>query len=306
MKYMNTKQIRNTLLLVLTAMIWGCAFVAQSVGAEYVGTFTFIASRSWLGGIVLLPVIFFMDAREKRVGKARPVSAEQLRTLLLGGIACGVFLFIASSTQQAGVANTTTAKAGFITTMYVLIVPILTLFMGRKVGKKIWLCVGIGVVGLYLLCMTSGLSLSRGDATVLLCAFLFSLHILVIDYFSPRVNGVKMSCIQFFTTAILATAAALLFEQPTWETICAAALPIAYAGIMSSGVGYTLQIIAQKDLNPTIASLAMSLESVFSALAGWVLLGQGLSLRELSGCLLMFAAIVIAQLPDRKSAASSP
>lgn len=298
---MNTKQIRNTLLLVLTALIWGCAFVAQSVGAEYVGPFTFMATRSWLAGVVLLPVIFTIDAQAKRSGKApaAPRTREDKRTLLLGGLACGCFLFLASTAQQIGVASTTTAKAGFITALYVIIVPIFTLFLGRRVSKKIWLCVAMGVVGLYLLCMVGSLSLSSGDAMVLLCAFLFSGHIMVIDHFSPKTDGVRMSCIQFFVSAIIATVCMLLFEQPSWDAIQAAALPILYAGIMSSGVGYTLQIVAQKGLNPTIASLAMSLESVFSALAGWVLLSQGLSTREFCGCMLMFAAIILAQLPDR-------
>lgn len=298
---MDIKQIRNTLLLVLTAFIWGSAFVAQSVGAEHVGPFTFLMARSWLGGIVLLPVIAAMDASRRRAGAvpAAPQTPQSRHTLLLGGFCCGCFLFLASSAQQIGVASTTTAKAGFITAMYVVIVPILTLFLGRKVGKKIWLCVVLGVVGLYLLCMTGGLSLSPGDTMVLLCALLFSGHILVIDHFSPQVDGVRLSCIQFFVTALLATVCMLIFEQPSAETLAAAALPILYAGILSSGVGYTLQIVAQKGLNPTIASLAMSLESVFSALSGWLLLGQGLTARELSGCLLMFAAIVLAQLPDQ-------
>ena len=297
---MDTKQIRNTLLLALTALVWGSAFVAQSVGAEHVGPFTFLASRSYLGGIVLLPVIAAMNARSKRSSGVSllPKSSGDKKRLLLGGISCGFFLFLASTAQQIGVGATTAAKAGFITSMYVLIVPILTLFMGRKVDKKIWLCVVLGVIGLYLLCMVGGLSLSRGDSMVLLCAFLFSGHILMVDHFSPKMDGVQLSCIQFFVTALLSTICMLLFESPTVADLQAAALPILYAGILSSGVGYTLQIVAQKGLNPTIASLAMSLESVFSALAGWVLLGQGLSLRELSGCALMFAAIVLAQLPD--------
>lgn len=307
---MKNKKILNTFLLILTAFIWGSAFVAQSVGAEYVGAFTFLASRSWLAGIALLPVIFFLQ-RSQRAGAGAPQAAAApgaRRTLLLGGIACGAFLFMASAAQQIGIAQTTTAKAGFITAMYVLIVPVLTLFMGRKVGKRIWLCVAMGVVGLYLLCMVGSLSLSRGDTMVLLCALLFSGHILIIDHFSPRTDGVKLSCIQFFVCAILSTVFMFLFEQPTWETIRAAAMPILYAGILSSGVGYTLQIVAQKEVNPTVASLSLSLESVFSALAGWAILGQALSLRELSGCALMFAAIVLAQLPDqmfsRKSSAA--
>ncbi len=181
---MDTKQIRNTLLLVFTALIWGCAFVAQSVGAEHVGPFTFLAARSWLGGLTVLPLIVFLETKAKQNHTAASEKQSAHHFLLIGGIACGAFLFVASAAQQIGVAQTTTAKAGFITTMYVIIVPILTLFMGRKVSRKIWFCVGLGVVGLYLLCMVDGFSLSAGDATVLLCALLFSGHILVVDHFS--------------------------------------------------------------------------------------------------------------------------
>ena len=304
-KGMNAVQLRNTLLLVLTALVWGCAFVAQSVGAEHVGAFTFLACRSWLAGVTLLPVIALLRARQRRPESAAESPAPQSRrALLTGGIACGCFLFLASSAQQIGVASTTTAKAGFITAMYVIIVPILSLVLGRRVGKKIWLCVAMSVVGLYLLCIAGSLSLSRGDAMVLLCALLFAGHIMTVDHFSPKMDGVQLSCIQFFTTAILATVCMLLFEHPTAAALQSALLPILYAGILSSGVGYTLQIVAQKGLNPTIASMAMSLESVFSALAGWVILGQGLTAREFSGCALMFAAITLAQLPDRKRSAA--
>ena len=302
---MNAVQLRNTLLLVLTALVWGCAFVAQSVGAEHVGAFTFLACRSWLAGVTLLPVIALLRARQRRPESAAESPAPQSRrALLTGGIACGCFLFLASSAQQIGVASTTTAKAGFITAMYVIIVPILSLVLGRRVGKKIWLCVAMSVAGLYLLCIAGSLSLSRGDAMVLLCALLFAGHIMTVDHFSPKMDGVQLSCIQFFTTAILATVCMFLFEHPTAAALQSALLPILYAGILSSGVGYTLQIVAQKGLNPTIASMAMSLESVFSALAGWVILGQGLTAREFSGCTLMFAAIILAQLPDRKRSAA--
>lgn len=304
MRKMDKKQLGNTLILVLTALIWGCAFVAQSVGAEYVGAFTFLAARSWLGGVVLLPLIAVLDrGAEKRGQTARaPRTAAERKTLLTGGLACGCFLFTASAAQQFGIASTTSAKAGFITTMYVLIVPVISLFMGKKVGGKIWACVALGVVGLYFFCMKGGFTLARGDALVLLCALLFSGHIITVDHFSPKVDGVRMSCIQFFVTAVLATVCMFVFEQPSWEAIRAAAVPILYAGLLSSGVGYTLQIVGQRDLDPTIASLAMSLESVFSALAGWVLLRQSLTPREFFGCALMFTAIVVAQLPQRKTA----
>lgn len=297
----NTKQVVNTLLLVLTALIWGSAFVAQSVGAEKVGPFTFLAARSWLGGIFLMPVIAIIDKIRKNRGEIslKPQTKADKKTLLIGGILCGIFLFSASITQQIGIGMTTTAKAGFLTTMYVIIVPIISLIMGKKVGKKIWICVLLGVVGLYLLCMKGGLYLSFGDTMVLVCALIFSGHILVIDRFSPKTDGVRLSCLQFFVVAILSTVCMFIFEKPNMSDIMSAAVPIIYAGILSSGVGYTLQIVGQKGLNPTVASLAMSLESVFSALSGWIILNQSLSLRELSGCILMFGAIILAQLPDK-------
>lgn len=300
---METKQLRNTLLLVLTALIWGCAFVAQSVGAEYVGAFTFLASRSWLGGIVLLPVIAVIDRTNIKRGTptGKPKTAAERKMLLIGSLCCGIFLFTASAAQQIGIETTTTAKAGFITALYVVLVPIASMFMGKRVGKKIWLCVVLGVVGLYLLCMRGSFTLSRGDAMVLLCAFLFTGQIMSVDHFAPKMDGVRLSAMQFIVVAVLSTICMFIFEKPSWSLIQSAAMPILYAGIMSSGVAYTLQIVAQKDLNPTIASLAMCLESVFSALAGWVILGQGLTFREFSGCLLMFAAIVMAQLPDKLS-----
>ena len=299
---LNCKQIRNTLLLVLAALIWGCAFVAQSVGAEYVGAFTFLAARSWLGGIVLLPLIAVLDggAKGRREPLRAPRTAAERRTLLHGGLCCGLLLFLSSAAQQFGISGTSTAKAGFITTMYVLIVPLLSLLAGRRVARKIWFCVALGVTGLYLLCMREGFSIGRGDTLMLLCALLFSGHILTVGHFSPRVDGVRLSCVQFFVTAVLSTLCMFLFEKPVWSEVRSAAIPILYAGILSSGAGYTLQIVGQRDLDPTIASLAMSLESVFSALAGWVLLHQRLTLRELAGCALMFAAILFAQIPARK------
>ena len=288
--------MKNNILLVLTALIWGCAFVAQSVGMDFVGPFTFNMARFLIGAIVLLPVIWFMD-RQRKTGAEKGAGQK---TLIIGGICCGIALAVASTLQQWGILFTTVGKAGFITAMYIVIVPLLGIFIGKKVRPLIIGCVAIAVVGFYFLCMTESLRLGLGDFLVLLCAIAFSIHILVIDHFSPKVDGVKMSAIQFLTAAIISAVPTLLWEQPVLTEILQAWQPVLYAGVMSCGVAYTLQIIAQKNADPTVASLLLSLESVFSVLAGWVLLGQELSLKERFGCVLIFCAIILAQLPEKK------
>lgn len=322
---MNRKRIISNFLLLLTAFIWGVAFVAQSVSMDYVGPCTFAFSRFLIGGIVLIPVILVMDHNKKKqcgtdnyiderckkiltekgntpekeiVKKAK---REQRKLTLVAGVCCGMALGTASLAQQYGIVYTSVGKAGFITTLYIIIVPFLGLFVGKKVHLKVWISAFIAAVGLYLICMAETLSISLGDALVLLCAFIFSIQILLVDYFSPKADPVKISCIQFLTSAVIAGIGALLFETPSWSDIMAAAAPILYAGVMSSGVAYTLQVVAQRNTDPTIASLIMSLESVIATLAGWVLLGQHLSMKELFGCALVFAAVILTQLPDRKS-----
>ncbi len=292
---MNRKSMGSSLMLLLTAFIWGVAFVAQSVGMEYVGPFTFIASRFILGGLVLIPVILFM-----RRGKTDHFRKDgEIREGIKGGILCGIVLFVAASFQQFGVSMTTVGKAGFITALYIVIVPILGIFMRKKILVSVWISVVLATVGMYLLCITEGFRIGTGDLCVCVCAVCFSFHILMIDYVSPKADGVLISCVQFFTAGVLALLPAAILERPSASVILAAWQPIAYAGILSSGVGYTLQVVAQKNTDPTVASLLMSLESVFSLLAGWVLLGQKLSPRELFGCLLVFGAVILAQLPGR-------
>ena len=329
---MKKTQIRNSLLLLLTATIWGTAFVAQSVGMEHVEAFTFTFARSIVGGIVLIPCIWFLrwlKRREKAAsvgvvqsaGTMEPCGATPSsgvaesqgmasrdvmyakRPLVTkvewtGGICCGLALCAASNFQQIGIAYTTVGKAGFITALYVVIVPIMGLFFKKRVSFIVWICVVLSVIGLYLLCMTEGsLTLAYGDLLVLICAILFSVHIMVIDHFSPQGDGMVMSCIQFFVCGIVSGIIMLFVETPSLENILAAAMPILYAGVLSSGVAYTLQIVGQKDMNPTVASLILCLESVVSALAGWLILHEALTVRELIGCVLMFAAIVLAQVP---------
>lgn len=265
---------KNTLMLFLTAFIWGTAFVAQSVGMDYIGPFTFTCVRSLIGGIFLIPCICFLDKwRAKNDGAERQKKAdrkEEKKNVILGGICCGLALCVASNLQQIGIQYTTVGKAGFITALYIVLVPIFGIFLKKKAGVRIWISVAISVAGLYLLCITDKLVLAKGDILVLLCAVIFTIHILVIDYFSPKADGVRIACTQFFIT-----------------------------GVLSSGVAYTLQIVAQKDADPTVASLILSLESVFSVLGGWVILGQKLSIREIAGCILMFSAIILAQLPGK-------
>ncbi len=291
-------ELLHTLALLVCAAIWGSAFVAQSVGAEYVGAFTFLAVRNWIAVVFLIPVIFVRDTILKKRGRpsVRPANRTQRRFLLMGGAACGFFLCAASAFQQVGIRYTTTAKAGFITALYVVIVPILSVFFGKSVKSRIWMCVALAVLGLYLLCMRGELSLSFGDGVVLVCAFLFACQIMTVDYFAPQVDTVRLSQTQFLVTALLSTVCMLLFEDLSTDSLIRALPSIAYAGVMSSGVAYTLQIIGQQNLNPAIASITMSLESVFAALAGWIVLGQSMTVRELAGCVLMFAAIILAQL----------
>ncbi|MCD8010635.1 MAG: DMT family transporter [Lachnospiraceae bacterium] len=299
---MNKRAMQSNLMLLLTALIWGVAFVAQSVGMDYVEPFTFNASRNFLAALVLLPVIRLLDRAAVRRGEVNPCPEKVHggKQLILGGFLCGLLLTASSGFQQVGIQYTTVGKAGFVTAIYIIIVPLLGIFIGKKVHLNVWVSVALAAVGLYLLCMTESLSLGRGDLPVLGCAFCFSLHILVVDTISPHVDGVRMSWLQFLVCGILSGILALLFEEPTLSGIIAAWQPILYAGGLSSAVGYTLQIVAQKNTNPVIASLLMSLESVFSALAGWVLLHQALSLRELVGCVIMFFAINMPQMPPRQ------
>ena len=288
-----SKQLRAGLLLTFTALIWGAAFVAQSVGMDYVGPFTYLCSRSTIGGIVLLPLLKFTPKSNVSANK------NSGKTLIIGGICCGAALFIASIFQQIGIKYTTVGKAGFITSLYMIFVPVIGILLGRKAPKKVWISVIIALIGMYFLCMNGEAGINKGDFLVLICSLGFALHILVIDYFSPKVNAIKMSCIQFWICAAISAIPMIIFEKPHMSDVLAAWAPILYAGALSSGVGYTLQIIAQKDIDPTVASLICSLESVFSVLFGWIILNQKLSGRELFGCVLVFAAVILTQLPSK-------
>lgn len=290
--------LKNSFLLFLAAFIWGVAFVAQSVGMDYMGPFSFNGARFLMGSMVLLPLVYVRRKKDREKGMPR----AGMKITFTGGICCGLALCSAALLQQFGIMYTTVGKAGFITTLYIIIVPIMGIFLKKKVSGKVWIGAVLAAFGMYLLCMSERFALSKGDTYVFICAVLFSVHILVIDYFSPKADGVELSCIQFLTAGVISSILAFIIEKPQIGSFIDGIIPLAYAGIMSSGVAYTLQIIGQKDMDPTVASLILSLESVVSMLAGWVILGQALSRRELIGCGLVFGAVILVQLPDRKGA----
>lgn len=282
-------------MLLITSLIWGTAFVAQSEGMNYVEPFTYNAMRTLLGGIVLIPVIILFRIIGKRNGS--PPVQYSLKNTIIGGLCCGVVLFAASSFQQAGIAQTTAGKAGFVTALYIVIVPILGLFIRKRVPLKMWLFVAVAIAGFWLLCINEDFRISTGDLLVLVCAVFFAAHIMVIDHFNEKnTDGILMACIQFFTAAVFMLICMFIFEKPDINNIIEARTTILYTGIMSSGIAYTLQILGQRHTDPTVATLLMSLESVFAALSGWALLGEKLSIKELSGCGLVFTAVVLAQL----------
>jgi len=299
------RKLRGNLLLLLTATIWGFAFVAQSVGMEHLGPFSFNGTRNIIGALALVPVILFFDKqRAKALAPEDMPTAEekkaQRKVLLKAGLWCGIFLFLASNMQQIGIQHTTVGKASFITAMYIIIVPLMGIFLKKKVRPILWLCILLSAVGLYFLCINEALVLSKGDLYILICAFLFAGHIMVINYFSPKADGIKISCIQFIVCGILSLIVGFIWESPELQYILMSWKPLLYTGILSSGVAYTLQIVAQKDTDPTIASLLLSLESVFGVIAGTLILHEMMSGREIVGCVLMFCAIILAQLPAKK------
>ena len=306
------KKLQSDLLLLLTAIIWGSAFVAQKAGVFRVPPKT-IPVCMLIGGLVLIPVIFIFKAMKKEDDSAGKKSLEEKeaekKTLIIGGICCGVVLCIASTLQQFGMYfDTDAGKAGFITSLYIVIVPILGLFLKQKVRPLVWGCIAMGAVGFYLLTMAGkggGFSLETGDFFVLLCAVAFSCHILVVDHFSPKCDGIKLSCIQFLTAGVIGIICMFIFENPVWADIVDCWLPILYCGVFSSGVAYTCQVIGQQHAEPAVASLIMSLESVFAVLFGVLLLGESLTLIEGIGCVVIFIAVVIPQLPSKEERIAS-
>ena len=287
--------VRQNIFPVLAAVIWGMAFVAQSVGADHVGPFTFNAARSFIGFLFLLVVCVVLRIKDKP-----SYDRQYYKDLIIGGICCGLALTLAVNFQQKGIETTTSGKAGFITALYIVLVPIAGLLLKKKAPRLIWLSVAIAVAGLYFLSINEEFHITQGDFLMLLCALCFTGHIMVIDHFTNRVNGIELSCMQFLVCALLSAGGMLVTETPTWSGIVSCAIPLLYVGVLSSGVAYTLQILAQKGSNPTVVSLLMSLESVFATVFGALILHEIMSGREILGCGLMLVAVVLAQLPTSK------
>ncbi len=291
----------NTLMLLCAALIWGNAFVAQRLGMDHMGPVTFNGLRYFLGAAVLMPLILLHRRRE--AAEAGESGFSMKRPLpVRGGLCCGFFLFAASTMQQMGIVTTDVGKAGFITALYIVLVPLIHFLITRRTSLRLWAGVALASAGLYLLSITDGLRLEPGDRYLLLCALLFALQIMSVDHFAPGSDSLELACGQFITAGILGTTAAMLTETITWSGVAAGILPLLYVGVFSSGIAYTLQIAGQKNADPSASSLIMSLESVISVLAGYLFLHQVLSVREAAGCVLMFAAILLVQLPmpDRR------
>lgn len=294
MNQQKKKETQSALLMLLTAVIWGIAFVFQRTGMEHIGPFAFNFFRCLLSLVFLLAVSGFLKIKNKNSEKKQTNFSR--KSLYIGGILAGLALFLGMSTQQVGMVSTSAAKAGFITTMYIVLVPIMGMFYGRKTTPKMWLCVAIAAVGLYMLSIKEGFVIERGDFFVFLSAIFFGLQIVIIDIFAPKADAIKLSMIEFATSGVLSLIATLMTETTTMAGIQAAGVAILYTGLLSSGVGFTLQIIAQKNLAPTVTSLIMSMESGVSAIAGVIFLHEALTSREIVGCIIMIIAVLLAQL----------
>lgn len=304
-----TNNLRSVMYLSFTALIWGVAFVFQSMGNDYMEPFTFTAARSFLGFIVLIPitVIKYFKPRFLADSDEIPIKKAPLKMTVLAGVLCGLTLGIATILQQFGLKTTSAGKAGFITALYIILIPIFGLFLGKRVHFTVWIGAVASLVGLYLLCITGKFSVSSGDLLVLSCAVVFTIQMLLVDYYAPKTNGVLLSCIQFLVSAVLAGILALIFEDPSWQQIQSGLIPVLYTGIMSSGVAYTCQILGQRNFNPTIAAMIMSMESVISVVAsylaykwGFLTQDQSLSTLQIIGCIIMLAAVIFVQLPFDK------
>lgn len=297
---MKVNRIRQNLLPLLTAMIWGTAFVAQSVGAEHMEAFTFNTARAVIAFVFLLCLWAVLAVvRRGREGRTHTAAAPGSRKkLLIGGVCCGTALTVASYFQQKGLETTTAGKAGFVTALYIVLVPLLGLLLGRQVKRSVWCSVALAVVGLYCLCVSESFTVTGGDLYLLLCALCFAVQIMTVDYFSQRVDGVALSCVQFFVMSVLSAFGMMTETMPDMTAASEWIWPVLYVGVFSSGVAYTLQILSQKDADPSVVSLLMSLESLFATIAGALILHDRMNGREYLGCVLMLAAVILTQLPE--------
>lgn len=294
---MKNEQLKGSLLLLLGTAIWGCAFVAQSVAMDHIGPFTFQVVRSLLAVLVLAPVAAMFD-RGKSGGSYCARWAD--KRLWKTGLLCGLALFAASGLQQMGMVHTDPGKAGFLTAMYIVLVPVLGLFLGKRPPVVVWLSVALAVVGLYFLSWTGAGGVNIGDIYLIGCALAYSVQITLVDHLSPGLDGVRLNCIQFLVVAVLSAVVMIFTETPTWSGVFACAGALLYTGVLSSAVGFTLQIFGQQRITGERAALIMSLESVFAVLAGLVVLGQTLTGAETIGCVLVFAAVLLSQRPAKK------
>ncbi len=279
-------------MLLAAALVWGFGFVSQSVGMSVIRPFTFNMFKHGIGAISLLPMLLLF--------RGRNAGADRRKTLK-GGIVCGCALFVAASLQQYGIAETTAGKSGFITSLYIICVPAISVLFVKKIRRQVWISAVLALTGLYLLCVKEGFSVGRGDLLILACAPCFAVHILTIAHYSEGTDGVAMSAIQFLVTAVLSVPFALVFDKPVLRDVWDCRVPLLYSGVMACGAGYTLQVLGQKDTEPAIASLLMSLEAVFGAIGGWLILSERLSVRELLGAAMVFGAVLLAQMPERSA-----
>ena len=291
-------RLKANVMLLLAAFIWGTAFVAQSMGMDSIGPVSFNCVRMFIGSLTLIPVILIRRFIEKK--KNGTAEKIDLKNHLIAGAACGGFLFLASVSQQVGLVYTTPAKSGFITALYVVLVPIVGLFFKKKVRWNMWVAVALAAAGLYFLCIQGSFVLQIGDLLTLICAFMYTFHVLTVDHFSSKTDPVIVSCLQFFFCSLFSFVLMFFVEQPSFSQIYSAAFPLLYTGVLSCGVAFTFQVCAQKHTSPTVASLLMCLESVFAVLAGMVVLSQIPSVSEALGCVLMFIAIVLGQVFPEK------
>ena len=292
------KTIQGCLILLLTTVIWGCAFVAQSVGMDHIGPFTFQAVRSIMAVLTLLPVIYLFDLKKKD-GKTY-IARWCNPKLWIAGSLCGIALFVASGAQQVGLIDTDAGRAGFLTSMYIVIVPFFGLFFHKKLSPATIIAVCVAVAGLYLISGAGGTGIALGDLLMILCAFALAVQIVLVERLGMDMDGLRLNCIQCLVCSILSAIVMIFTETPTWASLVDCAMPLAYAGCLSMGVAYSLQIIGQQKVDAVPAAIIMSLESVFAALAGWLLLQERMSPRELAGCGLLFTAVILSQIPSRK------